>query len=92
MALAEFNRFATARRRPEQQQRQVAVTKSAPLPTTWGSSFGNASGITGGGSLVSDLRAQDLLREVLYELKHIRLHAEALSGENLRGDVEYADQ
>lgn len=44
------------------------------------------------GQLMSDLRTQDLLREVLYELKHIRLHMEALSGEDLRGDVEYADQ
>lgn len=91
MALAEFNRFATARRRPEQQPRQVVAPKAPPLPSTWPSSI-RADGITGGGSLVSDLRAQDLLREVLYELKHIRLHAEALSGENLRGDVEYADQ
>ena len=44
------------------------------------------------GLLISDLRAQDLLKEVLYELKHIRLHLEALSGEDLRGDVDYADQ
>ena len=44
------------------------------------------------GLLTSDLSAQDLLKEVLYELKHIRLHLEALSGEDLRGDVDYADQ
>ena len=44
------------------------------------------------GQHTSDLRTQDLLCEVLYELKHIRLHMEALSGEDLRGDVDYADQ
>ena len=48
--------------------------------------------LKGDGLLISDLRAQDLLKEVLYELKHIRLHLEALSGEDLRGDVDYADQ
>jgi len=50
------------------------------------------SDVTHEGQLTSDLRTQDLLREVLYELKHIRLHMEALSGEDLRGDVKYADQ
>jgi len=45
-----------------------------------------------GGLLTSDLTTQDLLKEVLYELKHIRLHLEVLSGEDLRGDVDYADQ
>ena len=44
------------------------------------------------GLLTSDQTSQDLLREVLYELKHIRLHLEVLSGEDLRGDVDYADQ
>ena len=44
------------------------------------------------GQYASDIRVQDLLRDVLYELKHIRLHMEALSGEDLRGDVDYADQ
>jgi hypothetical protein len=44
------------------------------------------------GQYASDIKVQDLLRDVLYELKHIRLHMEALSGEDLRGDVDYADQ
>ena len=44
------------------------------------------------GQYASDIKVQDLLRDVLYELKHIRLHMEALSGEDLRGDVEHADQ
>ena len=44
------------------------------------------------GQIVSDLTAQSLMVEVLCELKHIRLHLEALSGEDLRGDVDYADQ
>lgn len=44
------------------------------------------------GQLTSDLQTQDILRDVLYELKHIRLHLESLTGENLRGDVRYADQ
>ena len=44
------------------------------------------------GQYASDIKVQDLLRDVLYELKHIRLHLEAMSGENLRGDVDYADQ
>tara|TARA_B100001250_G_C19815958_1_gene798421 strand:- start:5675 stop:5980 length:306 start_codon:yes stop_codon:yes gene_type:complete len=44
------------------------------------------------GLLTSDQTSQDLMKQVLYELKHIRLHLEVLSGEDLRGDVDYADQ
>ncbi len=44
------------------------------------------------GLITSDGTTQDLLKEVLYELTHIRLHLEVLSGEDLRGDVDYADQ
>jgi len=39
-----------------------------------------------------DLSANALLEQILYELKHIRLHMEAMSGEDFRGDVGYADQ
>tara|TARA_R100001530_G_scaffold135366_2_gene112403 strand:- start:859 stop:1167 length:309 start_codon:yes stop_codon:yes gene_type:complete len=52
----------------------------------------SVSRLSADGQLVSDLQSQELLQAVLLELKHIRLHLEALTGEDLRGDVGYADQ
>ena len=91
------------RRRPADQKRPepTRLIQKAPFEVANQLGAKDLSGETGSlsistksyeGQITSDLRTQDLLREVLYELKHIRLHMEALSGEDLRGDVEYADQ
>jgi hypothetical protein len=91
------------RRRPEDPTRpqETRLIQKAPFDVKDQIVAKDSSGSTGSlsistknyeGQHTSDLRTQDLLCEVLYELKHIRLHMEALSGEDLRGDVDYADQ
>ena len=97
-------RFRRARPRDETPPQQMSVQGRSPGFSVGGTGDieavdpdGNPSTLSTSrlredGLLISDLRAQDLLKEVLYELKHIRLHLEALSGEDLRGDVDYADQ
>lgn len=91
------------RRRPEDRipPRETRLIQKTPFDITGqlgadtldgDSSTLSVSTSDGEGQFVSDIRMQDLMRDVLYELKHIRLHLEAMSGENLRGDVEYADQ
>lgn len=91
------------RRRPEDPTRpkETRFIQKSPFDVKDQMVAKDSSGSTGSlsistksyeGQHTSDLRTQDLLREVLYELKHIRLHMEALSGEDLRGDVDYADQ
>jgi hypothetical protein len=97
----DHKRFVRRRPADPVPPRETRLIQKAPFDITGQLSAKDLSGSstalslsdkTYEGQLMTDLRTQDLLRDVLYELKHIRLHLEAMSGENLRGDVDYADQ